>query len=254
MYEGWNQEKNQPIFNKPNRYPIDESQQFVRGGTYHELITVNLMSLVPNIDMGYHNNMNYQDMVEWIDKAETYSYRIHHYFQMQCLKQHTRLTQIEEHRVRSQALNVTIVEKLPDDIIRIIHDFLLPETKIELLLARYPMYQTYLRNRLNTKQLTQLQIIIFDRFYNTINCNQLLCILNPNQERLFKSRPTYKNKILTMTNIGRLLEVLRTAKPNTQENHRYFQTSSLKLVKLMIYLGYHCKKRPRQTQQPQPQI
>ena len=118
-----------PIFNKPERHPIDTSQPFVRGGTFHDLITVNLMSLVPNIDMGCNANKTPEDMKQWITLARIYSAQINDEFQRQCDKQEAHLRRIENQKIRCQELTMADMNTyLPDDIINTIYEFLLPET------------------------------------------------------------------------------------------------------------------------------
>jgi hypothetical protein len=233
-----------PIFNKPERHPIDTSQPFVRGGTFHDLITVNLMSLVPNIDIGCNANKTPEDMKQWITLARIYSAQINDEFQRQCDKQEAHLRLIENQKTRCQDLTMTDINKyLPDDVINTIYEFLLPETKIQFFLAKYPLYDTTLQNNLNTNQLKRLLRISRDQFYMGIPPN-----LRKNVTRdytLYGGLNQHVNKTTTATVMTTLFNTLRNAQPNTPENHCYFQTKSLKLLKLMIYLGYHYKKAPR---------
>lgn len=236
-----------PIFNEPNRNPIDTTQPFVRGGTYHDLITVNLMSLVPNTDIGYHAEKTPDEMIRWITLARNYSRELNDEFQKQCDAQLKNLMEIENQKTRCQDLTMDSINKyLPDDVIRIIYDFLLPETKIQYFLAKYPLYQTIVTNKLNTKQLNRLLRVSYDRFYMVISPKRRQCLTN--FYTLYRGLTRYINKTTTTSALNTLFNTLRTAQPNTPENHRYFQTMTLKLLKIMIYLGYHYKKAPRQRQ------
>jgi len=233
-----------PIFNEPQHFPIDTTQPFVRGGTFHDLIAANLMSLVPNIDMGYHAEKTPEEMLRWITLAKTYSTQLNNVFQRQCDMQTKQLLASEKQRTRCQDLTMTDINTyLPDDVIRTIYDFLLPETKIQFFLAKYPLYHTTLQNNLNTKQLKRLLRVTRDRFY--INIRPSLRKSLTRDYALYGGLNQHVNKTATITVLNILFNTLRTARPNTPDNHRYFQTLALKLLKLMIYLGYHYKKAPR---------
>jgi hypothetical protein len=234
-----------PIFKKPDHYPIDTTQPFVRGGTYHDLITVNLISLVPNIDMGCHANKTPEDMKRWLTLARTYSTQINDEFQRQCDKQEAHLRLIENQIVKCQELTMSDINTiLPDDVIRTIYEFLLPETKIQFFLAKYPLYQTAVQKKLNTKQLKILLHISNDRFYAYMSPKARQC-LQQNEYQLQGRLTRYINKTATMTTLDTLFHLLKTARPETPETHHHFQTMALKLLKMMIYLGYHYKKAPR---------
>lgn len=237
-----------PIFNKPERHPINTNQPFVRGGTFHDLITVNLMSLVPNIDMGYHATKTPEDMERWLTLARTYSRQMNDEFQRQCDKQEKHLRLIENQKTRCQELTMADINKyLPDDVIRTIYEYLLPETKIQFFLAKYPLYQTAVQKKLNTKQLKILLHISSDRFYAYMSPKRRQC-LQYNEYPLYGRLTRYINKTTTMATLDKLFNLLKTAHPETPEAHLHFQTTALNLLKMMIYLGYHYKKASRQRQ------
>lgn len=233
-----------PIFNEPQHYPIDTTQPFVRGGTFHDLISANLISLVPNIDMGYHAEKTPEELLTWITLAKRYSTQMNNVFQKQCDMQTKHLLESEKQKTRCQDLTMEDINKyLPDDVIRIIYDFLLPETKIQFFLAKYPRYQTIVTNKLNTKQLKRLIRLSYTEFYMEVSPKRRRCLNN--FYPLYRELTRYTNKITTTAALTNLFNTLRTALPNTPENHRYFQTLTLKLLKMMIYLGYHYKKALR---------
>jgi len=232
-----------PIFNKPQHYPESISRHSSYNRCYHELIVSNLESLIPNIDMGYREGLTELELLEWIRLAKEYSHKIHIRFVEECTNELTRLERTIQQKTKCAELDMNNITKLPDDIIRHIYDYLLPETKIDFLLEKRSDWKEILTKKLSVKQFKTLLSILYERYYSHIEYTKLVCIYDVN--RVTCARIRYNNKPQALLEIERLLTKFRNAKPNTQENHRYFQTKSLHMLKLLIYLGYHYKKQSK---------
>jgi hypothetical protein len=132
-----------PIPKEPIRYPrntdLTETNHSYRS-TFHDLIHLNMRALVPNIEMGYYHNHTTEQIEEWINKTKEYTNIIYRNIRKKCDVQICKLIRIRQQEQRIKDLNMKQLDKLPEDIIRYISEFLMPETKITLLLARYPTY------------------------------------------------------------------------------------------------------------------
>jgi len=204
----------------------------------HDIITANLQELIPNLNIGYQLDMESNQLIDWIEQARAYSRSLNAEFQKQCDKRMNRLLQIEEGKERSRNLNMDAVQKLPEDIIRHIHGFLLPETKLVLLRARYPNLMNNLK-KLNVKSLKTLLKFYKQKCYEPL----LKSFINSNNNRarcfppdLWRVSFTYKGKENAINVVSTFLGLCENAKPFTNRDHRYFQTKTLRLVKVILYL------------------
>lgn len=232
-----------PIFNKPQHYP--ESMRINSyNKCYHDLIKNNLNSLIPNIDIGYRESLTEPEMIEWIRLAKEYTEKLNAEFQQACTNEAKRLRKTIEQKEKCIQLNMENVKKLPDDIIRHIYDYLLLETKLDFFLSKYSTWKETLTKKLSVKQFTSLLSILYEKYYSNIDNKRLSCISETHRILCVK-KDKYNNKPQALLSIERWLTLFRNAKPNTQENNRYYQEKALSMFKLLIYLAYHYKKQPK---------
>jgi hypothetical protein len=217
-----------------------------------------MRALVPNIEMGYYYNHPTQEIEEWIKKTKDYIDLLRRNIKKKCDVQMCKLIRLRQLEQRTKDLDVARFDKLPEDIIRYIHEFLMPETKITLLLARYPTYPKTLE-KITSKNLKKYLHHINDKYrqkvfeYDLRQPDRLSCVTNIKPFYL-----SYSKKQDAIKQITELFDTIRNAIPKTQEFHRYYQNYALRLLQSMIYVGNKTSlrknpKRPRQqTESTQP--
>jgi hypothetical protein len=133
---------NYPIPREAQRYPKPSNPELLGYNTFqspsqiHDIITVNLTSLVPNIHIGYQMEIPANDLIEWIKKTQEYANNLNKEFQEKCEKKMQQLINIEEQTGKCKVLNMDNFNRLPEDILIHIHGYLMPETRIEIIKSR----------------------------------------------------------------------------------------------------------------------
>jgi len=223
-----------PISKEVNRYPRQTDKTIQPA--FHNLLQTNLELLVPNIDIGYQMDMENDRMFEWILTAKEYVNKLNEDFQQRCDKKSKKIIAIEEHKQRSKTFNMQSMDKLPEDIIRYIHDFLMPETRIHILRARYPNldanimklkvpYLKGLLKNIETKVYTPMMNNMYK--YNRYRC------LPPG----FYMRFGYVHKEDCINKINKFIGTCETAVAHSPSDYRYFQNKALKLLRALVYIA-----------------
>jgi hypothetical protein len=247
-----------PIPKEPIRYPRNTDlteTNYAYKSTFHDLIHINMRALVPNIEMGYYYNHPTQEIEEWIKKTKDYIDLLRRNIKKKCDVQMCKLIRLRQLEQRTKDLDVARFDKLPEDIIRYIHEFLMPETKITLLLARYPTYPKTLE-KITSENLKKYLHHINGTYRQTVfeydlrQPDRRSCITNIKPFYL-----SYSKKQDAIKQIVDLFDTIRNAIPKTQEFHRYYQNYALRLLQSMIYVGNKTSlrknpKRPRQQTEP----
>lgn len=235
-----------PILEKPIRYPKIDLDSIL---SIHDMIYANTELLIPNIDIGYHQHKNNQEkytveeLKNWVVSAKQYGELMNIDLQNKCDQQMKKLLNIENQKEQCKKLKMDNINKLPEDIVREIYSFLLPETRIILMLAKYPDYAEALQ------KLSVLQIKKFISFviqanyclplYHTNSGRAKLSCLTPN----FTIQTTFKNKQQFIIQLNKLINEFRNAIPKSPDDHRYFQKKVLQLLRTIVYLGYYRTKK-----------
>ena len=203
---------------------------------FHDLIQKNLICLVPNIDIGYQMNLNAEELMDWIQMAKAYSTTLNNEFQKRCEIKLQKVIKIEEQLHRSKVLDMNKVNQLPEDIIRYIHGFLMPETRIVLLRARYPNLNTNII-KMKVPDLKRL----LDNTRNKYYTKMMLSLYKNNRARClpdgFYIRFTYYNKASCLDSINKLIGTCETAVAHTPQDYRYFQRKALKILRALVYVA-----------------
>jgi hypothetical protein len=244
-----------PIPKEPIRYPrntdLTETHHAYKS-TAHDLIHLNMKALVPNIEMGYYHNHTTEQIEEWINKTKEYTNMICRNIKKKCDIQMCKLIRMRQQEQRIKDLDMKKLDKLPEDIIRYISEFLMPETKIKLLLARYPTYPRILEKITSEnlkKYLKHINVTYNNKIfeYSMSNPDRRTCITNFKPFYL-----TYSKKEDGIKQIVELFNVVHNAIPKTPEYNRYYQNYALKLLQSMIYVGNKTSLR-RNPKQPRRQ-
>lgn len=223
-----------PITKEVCRYPKQTDKTIQPA--FHLLLQTNLDLLVPNIDIGYQMNMEHNQMFDWILTAKEYVNKLNEDFQQRCDRRTQKIIAVEQRNQRSKTFNMQSMDKLPEDIIRYIHNFLLPETRIQLLRARYPnldanvmklkvpMLKVLLRN-IETKIYTPMMNSLYK--YNRNKCLPTGFYITFGYN--------YKNDC--MNKINKFIGTCETAVAHTPQDYRYFQKKALKILKKLVYVA-----------------
>jgi len=221
---------------QPIRYPPKASPE---GTSFHDLIISNLNSLVPNVDMALHSGYDHAGTELWIQKINCYVNELHVNFRNKCDIQISKLKAIKQQEENSQNLDMQRVANLPDDLIRYIHEFLLPETRIQMLIDKYPLYM-YNLNRITCANLKKYLACVHKKYvkpalcYNSKFPTRYTCVESYTG---FYGRFTKKENGLQ--ELSKIFNALRNAIPKTPGFHRYFQRKALKFLLSLIYIGVY---------------
>jgi len=236
-----------PIPGDPIRYPrVQDANtnqyQYNYKSNFHDIIHLNMQALVPNIELGLYNSHTHDDIETWINNTKAYIKLLNDNIQHKCNKKLKTLNLIKKQAELSDKLDVNTVNTLPDEIINHIYGYLLPETRIKLLLGRYPEYSKTLQKLTNENLKKYLRCIqqtymnkVFD--YNMRFPDRQSCI--PKRPDLYLS---FSRKQDGIDQLKTLLEAIRNAIPKTEDCNRYFQNYALKLLQSMIYISIYKNK------------
>jgi len=240
-----------PIPRNPIRYTEGQYSLPIIPDSIHSLINANLTSLIPNIELKLHNENNestqHQELLEWLENTKRYSNTLNQEFQEKCDIQLKKLINNKNQKIKSKEFDMEKManKNLPEDIIREIYSYLLPETKIQILLSKYPKYSDGLL-KITEKNLRKfIREVIYKKYYR-----QLYVIsINHNQYRIaslpyrFYYNSTYRSKTYCIEQIEKLFNGYNEAKPIKQEDKDFFNINTLKFLQTIIYIGYYTGKR-----------
>ena len=223
-----------PISKEVSRYPRQTDTTIQPA--FHNLLQTNLDLLVPNIDIGYQMSMDSNQMFEWILTAKEYVNKLTEDFQQKCDKKTQKILAIEERNQRSKTFRMEPMDRLPEDIIRYVYEFLLPETRIQIFRARYPNldanimklkvpYLKALLKNIETKTYTPMMNSLYK--YNRNRCLPIG----------FYMRFGYVHKEDCMNKINKFIGTCETAVAHSPSDYRYFQRKALNMLKALVYLA-----------------
>jgi len=222
-------------FNKLIKYPIPRDvtrSTKVRTNSFliHDTIHTNLLSLVPNIDIGYQQNLDSNELISWIMKTKEYAEALNKDLQKKCDIKLEKVKKIEEQKEKSKVLNMELVNILPEDIIRYMYEFLLPETKIILFRARYPNLET---------NIMKLKVPVLKKLIECIRKNYYSPIFFTNNGRClpkgFFMNFGFSNKKTCINNLNKLIGTYESAVAYSPGEYRYFQKLTLKIIRTLVY-------------------
>jgi hypothetical protein len=203
---------------------------------FHDLISQNLTALVPNLNIGMQMNMTTDQLMDWIQKTKEYGELLVTEFQKQCENRLNKLIKIEESKERSRALDMRKLDRLPEDIIRYIHEYLFPETRRVLLLARYPnLYNNVIK--LKTPVLKKLM----ERIRATCYYPMMNGLYRNNRTRClpvgFYLTFGFTNKKGFIDCIDKFIGTCIGAVPYTPGDQRYFEKKALRILNKLVYVA-----------------
>jgi hypothetical protein len=223
-----------PISKEVNRYPKQTDKTIQPA--FHLLLQTNLDLLVPNVDIGYQMNLEHNQMFDWILTAKEYVNKLNEDFQHRCDRRTQKIVFIEQHKERSKKFNMTAMDKLPEDIIRYIYEFLLPETRVQILRARYPNLDANIM-KLKIPTLKMLLNNIQTKYYQPM----MNSLYKTNRHRClppgFYITFSYVRKDITMEKINKFIGTCETAVAHSPVDYRYFQRKAFKLMRALVFVA-----------------
>lgn len=228
-----------PIPKEAQRYPKPSSStiyNYQSPTQIHDILYANLISLVPNIDIGCQMEMDPEQLKLWIEQTKEYAENLNKDFQNKCNKKLQKILRIEQQKQKCQVLNMDYFNQLPEDIIKHIHKYLTPEINIQLMKARYPNLYANLM-KLKVPQIKNLTESIRKNFYSQImqqlyKNNRARCL-----PKGFYMRFGFHNKQHSIDTIYKLLGSFENAVAHTPGDYIYFQKKSLRIIKTLIYVA-----------------
>jgi len=218
-----------------NRYPR---------ANFHDIIYTNLTAMVPNIDVGYHSGKSPEEMMLHIELCKSYINSLTKDYMSKCNAQLDKIYETESKKNIIKNFDITRVDNLPDELKNIIFEYLLPETKIDYFLAKHPDYEANLVSLLNVKKTRLFRKEIYDKYYTSdifgYHSKRRRCIP---EDSMMARNLTRKDQFVG--DINRLFMTFKNAVPITQEDHTFFKTRALKILKIMIYFGRKPVKPPK---------
>jgi len=219
-------------------FPIEEIQLKHRGDK-NALIIKNIVSIIPNIE--YENTRKkytVQNQYEWLTGIKTYMEEINRVFEKAYENEIEDLICYINLEEKTKAFDMKKMDLLPEDVIRYIHDFLPHETRIELLLARYPnLEEGLMKLRLRTLKFF-LSKVAYNQYYMPLYTDKT--IRDKNYYRCltkhFTIRMSGGTKAIAINEIMKLFNEFKNANPISKKKHRYFTKRALQLLINMLIL------------------
>ena len=225
-----------------SKYPLPKPPYVTYAETNHIVIMKNLQNLIPNIDYEYlKNRYSTKEIYEWLNNTSQYMNNLQSYMQTICNKELKTLQQYEELNKRTKAFKMEKTDELPDEVLSIIHSYLPYETRVELLLAKYPtieqmlskMTMMQLKSFLNNHIYIPYYRMITEKNYSNIEKDRAYArCLPPN----FHMRINAKTKTNAINHILSIIHIYHNIDPITHECYTYYQNEALQILLHIVYI------------------
>jgi len=214
-----------PIPVEPKRFPKETNPPISK---IHDIIVANFTLLLPKNNIGLDNDI----MIEWISKTKDYGNQLNLEFQRICDRKIEKIRRIEVHEEKSRTFDISKLDNLPEDIVRYIHEFIMPETRKKLFLARYPrLFQNICK--LKVPILKKLLLHTRQHFYwKVLTNNKYNCLMTS-----FYISFSYVNKHHCVEQFENLIYCFENAKTVKSSHYRYFQRKIIRFIKMLVYVG-----------------
>lgn len=212
--------------------------------TIDDIITYNLQSMVPNVDLGLHNGVHPPDEIqEWIEMAKLYGSTLIKRFYHHILVQERKLQFIIRQRNSCLALDVHRVQRLPYDMVRYIRGFLLPETRILYYLDKYTNIGDLVKRMPNEFLKRFYRAVVYKQYFEGSRHSRFSSYRNYPSclPANFSIRLNPPNKTGYSAEINYLIAAFRNTTPFTPESYRFFQHRALRLIQSVVYIAVHLK-------------
>ncbi len=224
--------------------------------TIDDIIRYNLQSLVPNVDMGLHQETRTTDDVQkWIDSTKEYGRVVMNIFYSNILRQERKLQNIIHQRESCSRLSMGRLERFPPDIIRHIRGYLLPETRILFYMNKYTNIGDLVKKMPNECLKRFYREVVHKQYYEISTYIRYANYRNYRSclPQHFSIRLNPPNKVGYSEDINYLIHSFRNTTPITPESYTFFQTRALRLIQTIIYITEYRKpwlsKSKRRTQE-----
>jgi hypothetical protein len=113
--------------------------------TSDDVVKRGLVNILPNISKEIANEIDDAHIVHWIDDALSYSQTLFRDFKWECLRQMEAMRIIRRSNVLRERFVISHINKLPNEIERIIREYMLPKTRLAVLEAGFPDMEARLK-------------------------------------------------------------------------------------------------------------
>lgn len=139
IYKKNKMNNSEQIFRELTSYPLPReiirNRKFVPRSptittTFHDLISLNLDEIIPNIHLGLHHEYSLDSIENWTRTTQMYYNKINEEYNEKIEKQLYLLQKIKEQQILREKFDTTKVKNLPPEIELNILSFLDPETRL----------------------------------------------------------------------------------------------------------------------------
>lgn len=226
------------LFEKLNRYPIQTSLEKYNN-TKDKKIRNNLTSLIPDIDyQNRYKKYSVTRQLDWMERTNAYTREVFENVIYEWNIQYDKLQEYIRIRDETAKFNMEHMNRLPEDIIRYIYDFLPYETRYELIECKYPN----LSEELMKLPMKKLKLFIS----NTLYINHYTPLYDNNNIKNiylrrclpigFRLKQTASAKRMAVDIIRNFTSTIQKALPQTIESHSYFQKEAYMILLNILYV------------------
>lgn len=205
--------------------------------TVHDIIRMNIQTLIPDVKTQYENGRSIEYLDSWINLSQTYLNQVNSEFQERCKEQRCILKNITSLEEKKERFDLSKIDRLPEDMVRCIYDYLSDDIKLDIIYHKHPMLWNDMY-RLNASLLKRTQETMYDKYYSFLSrivSNKNRVSNSPNIILLRFSR-RYMNKNKTIENMITMMNIFRRLKANNIDEMKVLQSKGLKMLKSLIYL------------------
>jgi hypothetical protein len=221
-------------------------------GNNNTVIHRNLSQLLPRVKYEYHKGkFTADEITQWIKMTNRY---VANMVELFITERNTELHNIGvwlHWQECSRNFDIVKVEKLPEDIVNYIYSFLPRETRVQLLLDKYPNFKDMLRKWTIPKLKRFYKHAILDPHLQHVLLENNL-VLSRQDNLIFclprdfpmRVRKRFQKKTDIVDLIMEVVDIYRHIDPKTMEGKNYFNKQALKILQLILRGTYGSPGRP----------
>ena len=200
-----------------------------RRTNFDDLISLNLHELVPNIQLGEYNQMNHEEIDNWIIKTKEYGEKVNKEFQAKCDEKLRAIEYAKGHKIRTENFDVNKMKNLTGVLQVHIMRYLPTETKLILLEERHKDIKEKMKKWKVNQLKTFYRDVIHEKYVkNTYELWRKKCLT----VGIFPL--SIANKEEYIREIFKVLNMYKNAVPRQLENYYKFKARATLLFSTII--------------------
>lgn len=200
-----------------------------RKTNFDDLISLNLHELVPNIQLGEYNQMNHEEIDNWIIKTKEYGEKVNKEFQAKCDEKLRAIEYAKGHKIRTENFDVNKMKNLTGVLQVHIMRYLPTETKLILLEERHKDIKEKMKKWKVNQLKTFYRDVIHEKYVkNTYELWRKKCLT----VGIFPL--SIANKEEYIREIFKVLNMYKNAVPRHLENYYKFKARATLLFSTII--------------------